>query len=214
MKIVHRRTTMVLLVAACLLGPGVGAGVFQPESYPSWEETGVSQKLNLFTFHEDHEGPNVFVGTEVMRYHDDYTFFPLQIAVGNSNPIPVRLTPEEFVLTDDRGVYYPLAEQSAIQKEYNKSAFDQNLLATSQFLGNKFVAFNQIPSLFYPNITFGGVRHDRIELPEGTYLSDVLYFRKPEGTLHGHRFTLTVYFPQQEKQLDVKFELPGKAKGK
>ena len=201
---------IALGVLFCALGAAALAGTFRPEPYPSWEETGVSQKLNLFTFYEEHEGLNVFVGAEIMRFHDAFTYFPMQIAVGNNNPKPVLLTPEEFVLTDDKGVYYPLAEQTAISSEYTKSAFDRNLLANTHFLGNKFLAFQRIPSLFFPNIAISGVLNQRIELPQTSYLSDVLYFRKPVGDLDGRTFTLTVYFPQQERQLDVKFALPGK----
>ena len=201
------------IAAAAALGVTfVAAGVFKSEPYPSWERDGVSQKLNLFTFYEDDRGLRVFVGTEIMRYHDDTTYVPMQIAVGNSNPKPVTLTPEEFVLTDDQGVYFPLAAQKDIATEYKKSNFDSTLLANAQFLGNKFVGFDQIPSLFYPNIAFRGVKNERVQLPKGTYFSDVLYFRKPLGPLQGRTFTLTVYFPQQERQMDVKFVLPGKAR--
>jgi hypothetical protein len=56
------------------------------------------------------------------------------------------------------------------------------------------------------------VRNDKIELPQGTYLTDMLYFRKPVGPLQGRIFTLTVYFPEQETQMDVKFVVPGKPK--
>ena len=191
------------------------AGVFKSEPYPSWEGgDGVSQKLNLYTYYEDHEGLNVFLGTEVMRFHDDSTFFPVQIAIGNSNPKPVTLTPEEFVLTDNQGVYYPPAGHPDIASEYRKSAFDANLIRNANFLGNKFVGFTQIPSLFYPNISQLGVKNDHIQLPKGTFLDDVLYFRKPLGPLQERVFTLTVYFPQQERQMDVKFILPGKIKQK
>ena len=55
-----------------------------------------------------------------------------------------------------------------------------------------------------------GVRNERIQLPEGTYLADMLYFRKAIGPLEGRIFTLTVYFPQQETQMDVRFVVPGK----
>jgi hypothetical protein len=211
--LIHRGTgrTLALLAAAALaLGP---AGAFPSAPYPSWEKEGTSQKLNLYTFYEEGKGLRVFVGTEVMRFHDDETYFPLQIAVGNGNAKAVRITPEEFVLTDDQGIYYPLAVQTDLQREYEKSGFDRNLIRTSEFLGTKFVGFEQVRSLFYPNISFTGVMNDRIELPKGTFLSDVLYFRKPAGPLQGRTFTLTVYFPQQERQMDVKFFLPGKAKG-
>lgn len=199
----------VLVVAA---GVAIGAGVFRPEPYPSWEGNGVSQKLNLYTFYEEHEGLRVFAGTEIARFHDDTTFFPLQLAIGNANAKPVVITLEEVVLTDDQGIYYPTADHQDIASQYKKSNFDQNLLSRSEFLGNKFVGFDQIPSLFYPNIAFSGVKHDRVELPKGTFLSDVFYFRKPEGALEGKTFTLTVYFPEQERQMDVKFRLPGKDK--
>ena len=88
----------------------------------------MSQKLNLFTFYEEHEGLKVFVGAEVMRFHDKETFVPMLVAVANNNPRPVVLTPEEFVLTDDQGVYYPLAQHETIQKEYKKSAFDRIMI--------------------------------------------------------------------------------------
>ncbi|MGD8376890.1 MAG: hypothetical protein PVF68_12170 [Acidobacteriota bacterium] len=207
------RPLTLAALAAVLAGSGAAAGVFRPEPYPSWEgPDGVSQKLNLYTYYEEHEGLRVFVGTEVMRFHEDETYFPMQIAVGNSNAKPVVLTPEEFVLTDDQGVYYPAAKQQDIASEYRKGAFDQRMIANANFLGNKFVNFIQVPSLFYPNISATGVKNDHIELPKGTFLSDVLYFRKPLGALQERVFTLTVYFPQQERQMDVKFVLPGKAK--
>jgi hypothetical protein len=202
----------LLIVGACLLA--ADAGTFRPEPYPSWQDDGISQTLNLFTFWEFDEGLSVFAGAEIMRFHDKETFFPIQVAVGNRNSTPVTLTPEDFVLTDDQGVYYPLATQEAIGKEYATSAFDRNLLDHAVFLGNKFVAFTRVPSLFYPNITPTGVLNNHVQLPEQTFLADVLYFRKPIGPLEGRTFTLTVYFPQQETQMDVKFALPGKAKKK
>jgi hypothetical protein len=125
----------------------------------------------------------------MMRFHDDQTYVPMLIAVGNNNSPPVLITPEEFILTDDRGVYYPLAQHEDLQREYKKSTFDRRMVENAQFLGNKFVAFERIPSLFYPNFTATGVRNERIQLPEGTFLADVLYFRKPVGPLEGRIFT-------------------------
>ncbi len=202
-----------LAVVALLAFTGVAvvsAGVFRAEPYPSWQEKGISQKLNLFTFYEENDGLKVFVSAEVMRFHDKDTYVPMLISVGNNNSRPVLMTPEEFILTDDKGVYYPLASHKDLLSEYKKSGFDGNLLKNAQFLGNKFVAFERVPSLFYPNFTATGVRNERIQLPEGTYLADMLYFRKPIGPLEGRIFTFTVYFPQQETQMDVKFVVPGK----
>ena len=127
----------VLGLGAAMMFSATPAGVFKSEPYPSWEGgDGLSQKLNLYTYYEDHEGLRVFLGTEVMRFHDDVTFFPVQIAIGNSYAKPVSLTPEEFVLTDEQGVYYPAAAQPDIASEYRKGAFDANLIRNANFLGN------------------------------------------------------------------------------
>ncbi len=205
------RFAFAVLALVALTGVAVvSAGVFRAEPYPSWQEKGISQKLNLFTFYEEKDGLKVFVSAEVMRFHDKETYVPMLISVGNNNARPVLMTPEEFILTDDKGVYYPLAKHEDLLSEYKKSGFDANLLENAQFLGNKFVAFQRVPSLFYPNFTATGVRNERVQLPEGTYLADMLYFRKPIGPLEGRIFTFTVYFPQQETQMDVKFVVPGK----
>ncbi len=205
------RFALAVVALVALTGVAVvPAGVFRAEPYPSWQEKGISQKLNLFTFYEEKDGLKVFVSAEVMRFHDKETYVPMLISVGNNNSRPVLMTPEEFILTDDKGVYYPLADHKDLLSEYKKSGFDGNLLENAQFLGNKFVAFQRVPSLFYPNFTATGVRNERIQLPEGTYLADMLYFRKPIGPLEGRIFTFTVYFPQQETQMDVKFVVPGK----
>ncbi len=205
------RFALAVLALVALTGVAVvSAGVFRAEPYPSWQDNGISQKLNLFTFYEEKDGLKVFVSAEVMRFHDKETYVPMLISVGNNNATPVLMTPEEFILTDDKGVYYPLADHKDLLSEYKKSGFDGNLLKNAQFLGNKFVAFHRVPSLFYPNFTATGVRNERVQLPEGTYLADMLYFRKPIGPLEGRIFTFTVYFPQQETQMDVKFVVPGK----
>ncbi len=205
------RFALAVVALVALTGVAVvSAGVFRAEPYPSWQEKGISQKLNLFTFYEEKDGLKVFVSAEVMRFHDKDTYVPMLISVGNNNSRPVLMTPEEFILTDDKGVYYPLADHKDLLSEYKKSGFDGNLLKNAQFLGNKFVAFQRVPSLFYPNFTATGVRNERIQLPEGTYLADMLYFRKPIGPLEGRIFTFTVYVPQQETQMDVKFVVPGK----
>lgn len=205
------RFALAVVALVALTGVAVvSAGVFRAEPYPSWQEKGISQKLNLFTFYEEKDGLKVFVSAEVMRFHDKETYVPMLISVGNNNSRPVLMTPEEFILTDDKGVYYPLADHKDLLSEYKKSGFDGNLLENAQFLGNKFVAFQRVPSLFYPNFTATGVRNERVQLPEGTYLADMLYFRKPIGPLEGRIFTFTVYFPQQETQMDVKFVVPGK----
>ena len=207
----NARFAVAVVALVVLTGMAVvSAGVFRAEPYPSWQEKGISQKLNLFTFYEEKDGLKVFVSAEVMRFHDKETYVPMLISVGNNNSRPVLMTPEEFILTDDKGVYYPLADHKDLLSEYKKSGFDGNLLENAHFLGNKFVAFQRVPSLFYPNFTATGVRNERIQLPEGTYLADMLYFRKPIGPLEGRIFTFTVYFPQQETQMDVKFVVPGK----
>jgi hypothetical protein len=41
---------VLVLLAAVAVTP---AGVFRSEPYPSWQENGISQKLNLFTFYEE-----------------------------------------------------------------------------------------------------------------------------------------------------------------
>jgi hypothetical protein len=209
----HRPPRIFLAALVAVLAMAIAsAGVFRPEPYPSWKDRQVSQKLNLFTFYEEHEGLKVFASSEVMRFHDKETFVPMLVAVANGNSRPVLITPEEFVLTDDQGIYYPLAEHEVLLKEYKKSAYDREMVLNAQFLGNKFLGFEQVPSLFYPNIVSTGVKNDRIHLPQSGYFADVLYFRKPIGPLEGRIFTLTVYFPQQETQMDVKLLVPGKPK--
>ncbi len=208
----HRFRFPAAAVVALIAASVATAGVFRPDPYPSWRDSGISQKLNLFTFYEEHEGLKVFVGSETMRFHDEETFVPMLISVGNGNAVPVRISPSEFVLTDDQGVYYPLADHQDLLQEYKKSGFDARMVENAQFLGGKFVAFQRIPSLFYPNLSATRVKNERIQLPQGTYLVDVLYFRKPLGPMEGRTFTFTVYFPQQETQMDVKFVVPGKAK--
>ena len=137
----NSRSLFIVLATGLMTVTAVTAGIFRSEPYPSWRDSGISQKLNLFTFYEENDGLKVFAGSETMRFHDEETYVPMLIAVGNGNPTPVRITPSEFILTDDQGVYYPLADHKDMLSEYKKSGFDRRMVETSQFLGSKFVAF-------------------------------------------------------------------------
>ena len=89
------RFAFAVLALVALTGVAVvSAGVFRAEPYPSWQEKGISQKLNLFTFYEEKDGLKVFVSAEVMRFHDKETYVPMLISVGNNNARPVLMTPE------------------------------------------------------------------------------------------------------------------------
>lgn len=103
---------------------------------------------------------------------------------------PLRITRESFYLADPEGNRTGLAPLSEVIRGYRFLNLDRSLLKDRGVLETRFDFYTRIPSRFFPVPAGPELVRDRVELPRGTYLQDVLYFPSPRGGLRDRRFDL------------------------
>ena len=205
-----RRITMIPIVcglifaftgAACRLGP---APIADPDR---------SRRLTSYSFIEEGKLVVFVVDIEAARFRLADSYVPLYVGVANRTvSAPLQITRESFYLVDEDGVRTPLASVAEVMRGYRFHNLDRRLLADRGAFATKFDFYTRFVTRFFPNPSGMGVVQDRIELPRGTYLEDLLYFPMPDGGIAGRRFDLFLDCKPLEDPVFVTFEIPA-AKG-
>lgn len=189
----------ILLCVAC--------GGYQPEG-DAW----VDRRLSRFAYVGEEAGATLVVGTQAARYRENQKFMPVEIAVGNTSRVALRLRRTDFVLVDTAGIAYETVEPAVLVKEYNLLDMDRSALGVlpSQ-AASAFPGYRLTPSKFSPTraATAGlftrDVVHDEIVVPTGHYIVDFIYFPKPATGIEGRRFELVLSNAALEGSVRVSF---------
>jgi len=165
-----------------------------------------SPKLSTFVFKEESKLYLLTVGVNAARFHDEDEFVPLTIVLGNKTTRALHLTRESFTLVDPvSGARYGLASVEEARRQ-GKFFNDRRLMDLDHIAG-RVAAFRQLSCNFFPST---GIVDDRIELHQGQFIVDNLYFPRPEGQFLGKTFEFHVNSRDLEAPLFVVFTVPEK----
>lgn len=195
------------LAAAILLAPaGCRRRSDRPDPGIPYSSSTTSPKLATFIYKEEGRLYLMTVGVNATRFHDKDAFVPLTVVLANRTTTPLHLTRESFILVDPvNGRRYGLASIDEVRRQ-GKQQFDRRLMDLEHLLG-QLAAYQRAPSNYFPDT---GLVIDQIELHQGQFVIDNLYFPRPEGDLLGRTFELHVDARGLQGPLFVVFAVPEK----
>ncbi len=197
-------TVVVLLALACAAATAACASGPRPAGLAPYSPT-----LGPYVYYE--EGPQVLitVGTFATRARADSPYFPIEIGLANKDHVRTLVVAREsFSVQVGDAEEIPAATVTEVIEGYKAQEADRNLFRSREFTATKFDRYRRVESAFYPNSQRrSGVVRDYQELPSGTYMLDVLYFRSPGFSLRGQVVRLLVRLRAGDDPLVVAFKV-------
>ena len=153
----------------------------------------------------------IIVDTELARRRLNEPYIPLDITLANKGLYSLSLTRSSFVLVDEAGEEYPLAEIDEVQQSYNKLVADsrysyENLLL-SKHAQTSFTYFGRQRCNFFPWIPGAARVADVVIMPIRSYIYDRLYFPAPPPERLTGILRLRVAAPELEYPVEVAFRI-------
>jgi hypothetical protein len=201
------KPTLVLALLALII---LTASCAARQELRGQETNDLDRKLSTFAFIEEGDLITFIIGTRATRYRENSSYMPLEICIGNNGLKKLTLTRESFVLIDEQGNRYPVANPRELMERYEFLDLDRSALAElDDIVFNKFGAYTRYGSKFSPTHLASTGRsnlvRDLVSLPKFGYLIDFIYFPAPATGLKGHRFELFMESPDLLEPVFVKF---------
>jgi hypothetical protein len=167
----------------------------------------LSPTLAPMLFKEEGDLVLMTVGVSATRFRGTDPFIPLEVWVANKGISPYfRVSRESFYLMDTFGRRYGMAGVEEVRR-LQPGVVQDRRMSMAEFNTFKFSAYRFVPSAFFP-VMGAQILQDRIEIPRYGYISDMLYFPKPEGELNGGIFELHLVAKELPQEIFVVFEVP------
>lgn len=200
------RFWLVLVLAAATLVAETGCRRRSSRPVPGvpYDSSTTSPKLSTFVFKEESKYYLMTVGVNAARMHDADEYVPLSVVVVNRSLTPMMIYRESFTMVDPvSGARYGMAGVAEVRRQ-GKLDYDRKLMDV-EHMGLKLSPYRRTPSAFFPSQEL--VR-DQIELHQGQFIIDNLYFPRPEGQFLGKTFELHLDAKGLESPLFIVFTVP------
>ena len=224
------RTLSILTVILALVG--ASACVTHQRSTAT-DPSGVDYKLSTFAFMEEGDLVTFIVDTRASGIHENDPYFPLEISVANRGLKNLTLTRESFILIDEEGNRYQVANPRDLMQTYEHLDVDQRLAEVEGIVFNRFANYTRYPAVLSPTRMSSGsgitavdaeistpttrppregqpgltTVQDRVTLPRWGYFIDFIYFPTPPTGLEGKRFELHMEAPELPHTIFIKFNV-------
>lgn len=172
-----------------------------------------SRKIGYFTYLNEDVSLALLVDVELAKMRTAEKYIPLGIKLANKGIKTLRVTRKSFELIDPANDAYPMPGFKALEAVYNKYSLDAKYYARKLFtegdLLDAFSSFRKLPCSFFPHPYKDSVLHDvlieDVQLPQGSFIEDLIYFPKPRTEAPGQVFRLTLLDDELEPYIDVGF---------
>jgi len=199
-----------LLVGALLAAGPAGSG------NPAQETPGglvPSQKISYFTYLNEEAAAVLLVDVELARLRKDENYIPLSMKLANKGLFTLKLGRPSFVLVDPADATYPMPGFKALEAVYKKYSADAKFYARKIFtegdVQTSFSSFRKLPCSFFPHPAKDSQMHDvlveEVEIPQGSFVEDLLYFPRPKGYAAGQVLRLRLLDGDGEPVIEVGF---------
>jgi len=222
----HRKLSTLAVILALV---GASSCVTRQRS-TAVDASGLDYKLSTFAFMEEGDLVTFIVDTRASGIHKNDPYFPLEISVANRGLKNLTLTRESFILIDEDGNRYHVANPRDLLQSYDHLDVDQRLAELEGIVFSRFANYSRYPAVFSPTRMTGGSEittvdgeilktttpprqnqpglttvQDRVSLPRWGYFIDFIYFPTPSAGLEGKRFELHMEAPELPHTIFVKF---------
>ena len=222
------RTLSLMVVSLALV---VASSCVTHQRSTATDTSGLDYKLSTFAFMEEGDLVTFIVDTRASGIHENDPYFPLEISVANRGLKNLTLSRESFILIDEEGDGYHVANPRDLMQGYEHLDVDQRLAEIEGIVFNRFANYRRYPAVFSPtrlagdpgitaideDISRSATRaprenqqglttvQDRVTLPKWGYFIDFIYFPTPSTGLEGKRFELHMEAPELPHTIFVKF---------
>lgn len=176
------------------------------------EVGGLDRKLSTFTFIEEGDLVTLIVNTRATRYRENTDFIPIEFALANHALRSLTLSRESFLLIDEQGRRYHVANPRDLLASYDFLELDRRLNEIPNLVFNRFAAFTRYRSSLSPTrVPPAGAEPatvwERVAVPKSGYIIDMLYFPRPRGGVLNQKFELQLTTTELPHPIFVKFEV-------
>ncbi len=205
----------LLVLSGCLavgLFPGrmiLGRSLNQEEK----EALAPTRKIGYFTFLNEDRSVALLVDVELARMRKAEKYLPLGIRVANKDIYSLKVNRQSLLLVDEAEGKYSMPGFKELEAAYNKYSLDAKYFARKVFsegdIVTGFASFQKLPCSFFPHPFKDSVMHDilidSIDMPQRSFIEDLVYFPKPGSDLAGQKLRLRIQGPELEEPCDVAF---------
>jgi hypothetical protein len=198
------------LILALLSAGSAGGG------NPAQEQAGSpvpSRKIGYFTYLNEEVSAVLMVDVELARMRKDENYIPLSMKLANKGLHALKIGRQSFELLDPADAAYSMPGFKALEAVYKKYSADAKFYARKIFtegdVQTSFSTFRKLPCSFFPHPAKDSTMHDvlieEVEIPQGSYIEDLLYFPRPKGSEPGQVLRLRLLDEDREPFIEVGF---------
>ena len=172
-----------------------------------------SRKMGYFTYLNEDVSVALLVDVELARMRKAEKFIPLAIKLANKGIRTLKVNRQSLQLVDPANEAYTMPGFKAVEAVYNKYSLDAKYYARKVFtegdMLTSFSTFRKLPCSFFPHPYKDSDLHDvlieNIELPQGSFIEDLIYFPRPKSEAPGQVLRLMLLDSDLESYIDVGF---------
>jgi len=204
----------LLASGAAALAPFAGGCARTPNAAREVGPDELDRRILQHTYYEEGTLVTFAVNTDSTRRREDSPYVPFGVVVANNGLARLTVTRESLTLVDDRGNRYPMATLEEAKELRGKRVAD--LYASNNFLdifARRLEGRTRMPAVFFPipstEVAYWsrGIVEDTVVLPRHAWMTDVVYFPRPEGPLLGRRYELWLDAAELPDPVFVRFEV-------
>lgn len=196
------------LLAIVLLLCGASPAIAQAH------DQGTSEESAYFVYREKAEDVTFLVDAFSAYFAEGQPYVPLHVGVARFKGSTLELTLESFRLVDSEGNSVYPAPFADLSHDYERLQQDKQLMIERPMsVGDEFSILSPISATFYPVTQSPRMATERVELPNGTWWQDSIYFPMPPAGLGGV-MSMDLRLKGLDAPITVRFEVPLKHKHK
>jgi len=215
MKAQAKTALQIIVLFGWLVPALLAGGIVLGGSLLQEKEGGIepSRKIGYFTYLNEDVSVALFVEVELARMRTTEKYIPLAIKLANKGIYALRVIRQSFQLVDSANETYSMPGFKALEAAYDKYSLDAKYFARKIFIEGdtltSFSSFRKLPCSFFPHPYKDSVLHDvliqDVELPQGSFIEDLIYFPKPKNGAPRQVLRLRLLDNELEPYIDVGF---------
>jgi hypothetical protein len=172
-----------------------------------------SRKVGYFAYLSEEVSTSLLVDVELARMRKAEKYIPLSVKLANKGLKALKIQRQSLVLVDPAEGTYAMPEFKALEADYKQYSADARYYARKIFtegdLQTSFSSFRKLLCSFFPHPYKDSQLHDvlieDVEIPQGSFIEDLIYFPRPEEEAAGQVLRLRLLDEKLEPYAEVGF---------
>jgi hypothetical protein len=172
-----------------------------------------SRKIGYFSYLSEDNSTALLVDVELARMRKAEKYIPLAVKLANKGLKTLKIQRSSWVLLDPAEAAYSMPGFKALEADYKPYSADARYYARKIFtegdLQTSFSSFHKLPCSFFPHPYKDSLLHDvlieDVEIPQGNFIEDLIYFPRPKEEAPGQVFRLRLLNDKLEPYAEVGF---------